>query len=90
MKLLEAITAFLKGEKKKIEVPDGYCPNCWGRQEYEGEFLKAIHHENIDLNNVNAKKGWIQAYAAERLEGIKLAPKGKILECQTCKLTYEH
>ena len=89
MRLLEVVKQFLSKKEEKIAAPEGFCPNCWGRQEYQGEFLKAIHHENIDLNNVNEKKGWIQAYAAQQFEGIKLEPKGKVLECSACKLTYE-
>jgi hypothetical protein len=31
-----------------------------------------VEKEKIDLNNINERKGWIQAYATEHLEGIKL------------------
>jgi hypothetical protein len=27
-------------------VPEGYCPNCWGREEYGGKFYSAIKKEN--------------------------------------------
>lgn len=26
----------------KVETPEGYCPNCWGFQEYSGNFYEAI------------------------------------------------
>jgi hypothetical protein len=39
---------------------------------------------------VKARKGWIQAYAAEHLEGIKLkATTPGNYECQICKVSYE-
>ena len=87
MNLFNSVTAFLKGEKKTIEAPEGVCPNCWGRQEYQGKMLEAVRHEHIDLNNVNEKKGWIQAYATQNFEGI--TADGQPKECPSCKLTYE-
>jgi len=69
-------------------VPQGYCPNCWGRQEYEGKFLEAMQKENIDLNNIDLKKGWIQAYATRNFEGITIRTTDDIEQCPTCKLAY--
>jgi hypothetical protein len=51
--------------------------------------MEAISHEHIDLNNVTEKKGWIQAYAAQNLVGIKLKKKENVYECQACKVTYK-
>lgn len=79
-----------KADGNENATPQGFCPNCWGKQEYGGKFYEAIEKEQIDLNNVNERKGWIQAYAAEHLEGIKLQKTEKgIYECQICKSTYE-
>jgi len=89
MNLINSVMQFLIGNKKKVEAPDGYCPNCWGRQEYSGEFYEAVLEEKIDLNNINKKKGWIQEYAAKHLEGIKLNRTHGIAECSACKLTYK-
>lgn len=88
MDLFQRIHDFLAQKTQNIETSDNYCPNCWGRQEYAGKLYQAIEQEAIDLNNITAKKGWIQAYAANHLEGIRLQPKGNALECQTCKVTY--
>ena len=66
------------------------CPNCWGYQEYEGKFLSTLQKENIDLNNLKEKKGWIQEYAIKHFEGIKLEETGDLFECPNCKLTYKH
>jgi len=81
---------YIKENKKREEVPHGYCPNCWGRLEYGGEFYKAIKQEDIDLNNVEKHKGWIQALASKYLYGIELKKKGKEWECETCSIKYEH
>jgi len=88
MSLLDSTIKFLRGESKRIDPPNEYCPNCWGRQEYEGQYFDAVYREHIDLNNVTNKKGWIQAYATEHLEGIKLISDGELMECKTCDIRY--
>ena len=89
MSLIASIKNFLSKKTATIEAPADFCPNCWGRQEYGGKILEAIRHENIDLNNLDSKTGWVQAYAVRNFEGIKLHKKGEVLECQACSLTYE-
>jgi hypothetical protein len=91
MDIVSSIINFIKGGKKKEEVPEGLCPNCWGRQEYNGEFYKAIQHEEIDTNNVDAKRGWIQGFVAQNLEGIALFehPDSSDLVCSKCKTHYK-
>lgn len=79
----------LKKGKKQKEVPHGYCPNCWGRLEYGGEFYKAIKEKEINLNNIDAEKGWIQGLAGKYLYGIELKKRGKEYECNTCNVKYE-
>jgi hypothetical protein len=92
MNIIEIFSNLLKQKAEGNEniAPEGFCPNCWGKQEYGGNFYEAVEKENIDLNNVKARKGWIQAYAAEHLEGIKLkATTPGNYECQICKVSYE-
>ena len=67
--------------------PASVCPNCWGRQEYQGQFKEAIQKEEITLNNIDQKKGWIDAYAAKNLHGIRLEKKGNKIVCPSCKLS---
>ncbi len=68
--------------KKQIPVPAGYCPNCWGRQEYQNQIIEAAMSQKIDLNNVGKHKGWIQAYAERNLLGLQLdVSNGR---CKTC------
>jgi hypothetical protein len=79
-----------KASGDKDITPESFCPNCWGKQEYNGKFYNMVEKEKIDLNNINERKGWIQAYATEHLEGIKLQKTEKgTYECQTCKVSYE-
>ena len=89
MTILEKIKALLAGKKDPKQIPESHCPNCWGRQEYEGAFLEAVHQEQIDLNNIDQKKGWVDAYAVRHFEGIKLQPAEEGLVCARCSTVYK-
>jgi hypothetical protein len=69
--------------------PDGYCPNCWGRSEYAGNFYDAVKNNSVDVNSTSPNVGWIQEYAATHLSGIKLAPSNNDLVCPSCKVQYK-
>ncbi|WP_306643995.1 hypothetical protein [Sanyastnella coralliicola] len=86
MNLLTAAKALLSG--KLNSNPATHCPNCWGHQEYAGDFRSALLKEKIDTNNADEKLGWIQGYAATHLEGIRLKETNDVLSCSKCKLTY--
>lgn len=90
MKLMDYLKNLLQNDDKSSsnkpeDRPDDYCPNCWGRYEYEGKIIKDMEDAHINLNNIEEKKGWIQAYAAEQLKGIKLENKNIVKECPDCK-----
>ena len=88
MSALSNLIDYIKAEKKQEEVPEGYCPNCWGRQEYGGAFYKAVKKEKIDLNNIEAHRGWSQSLAPKYLYGIELKKKGKEFACEQCSTEY--
>ncbi len=88
MKVFESIVNFLNKEEKSRDTPEGFCPNCWGRQEYEGQFFEAMENQNVDINNISEKKGWIQDYADKNLSGIQLKQQDDQLVCSKCKLNY--
>ncbi len=70
--------------KEQIKPLEGYCPNCWGTQEYQEQIIEAAEQEKIDLNNISLRKGWIQAHAARFFEGIKLGKKEYEGGCPIC------
>ena len=73
------------GKEDAIPVEEGYCPNCWGRQEYQDQIREAAKKDNIDLNNVDARKGWIAGYATKYLTGLKKAANlGGKKKCPSC------
>ncbi len=91
MTIIQRIKNLLLGKKETTETPENYCPNCWGRQEYEGQLLEAIRNEKIDLNNIDQKKGWIDAYATKHFEGIRLknTDKDDTVVCSGCEVSYK-
>ncbi len=88
MSVIQSILSFLSKKEANQKAPEGFCPNCWGRQEYEGQFFETMKNEGIDANNVSDKKGWIQDYADKHLTGIQLHQKGNGLVCSKCKISY--
>ncbi len=88
MNIFESIKSLLSQNKEDQPTPSGYCPNCWGKQEYGGQFYEAVKNENIDINNVNEKKGWIQTYADQHLGAIQLQAQDDKMVCQKCKVSY--
>ena len=90
MTLFESISNFLrkKGTTEEQQTPIGFCPNCWGTQEYGGQFYEALKNENVDVNNVEERQGWVQQYANKHLKGILIKKEDHEIVCSKCKITY--
>lgn len=89
MSVFQSILNFLTKKETTQKAPTGFCPNCWGRQEYEGQFFVAMKNEGVDINNISDKKGWVQDYADKHLSGIRLNLEDENLVCSKCKITYK-
>ncbi len=55
------------------------CPNCWGKQEYEG-----IIKEYNEIKDSLGKKAFIAKFVETHLDGIKLEKNGDVLICKKC------
>ena len=66
------------------EMPDGFCPNCWGEQEYGGDYKQKLKDAQVDVNNHQAKRAFISRFANKYLSGIKLVNRNKGLYCPKC------
>lgn len=90
MDLVKNILAFLNKNPcdNNKKTPQGFCPNCWGRQEYGGYFYEAIKTKNF--KDLEHKKGWITSYVEQNLKSIQLQPKEKKLVCNVCFKSYEN
>ncbi len=89
MNIVDNIISYLKKEKNNQDkAPKGICPNCWGRQEYGGQFYKAIKNYGLDINHPDNERGWIQDYADKYLKDISLVEHNDYNTCSKCKLRY--
>lgn len=89
MNIAQSILNFLnKKDRTGDETPKGFCPNCWGREEYGGEFYTAVKKADLDINKSDLAIGWIQSYANKNLDGIALKHEGDDYVCSKCKVTY--
>jgi len=89
--MIEELIEFFKKPKEetKNHVPEGLCPNCWGKQEYDNTIRKMYKDKQIDVNNHTANYAFIQEFMVTNLNGIKLKKGNNSLECPTCKVTYK-
>lgn len=69
----------------------GVCPNCWGRQDYDGQFLEVIEDRQVDVNNkyTNSRKAFIQEFVETHVDGIRLKKDGDHMKCPTCQDGYK-
>ena len=91
MALVENLLNYLtKNKEPKLNTaPEGLCPNCWGRQEYGGNFYNAVKNHGLDVNSKYPEVGWIKDYAETHLKGIRLEVSDDAVGCPTCKITYK-
>ncbi|MGB0849812.1 MAG: hypothetical protein ACPGTP_01080 [Bacteroidia bacterium] len=78
-----------KGVKNDQEIAEeGLCPNCWGSQEYDGKFVQAIRDKQIDVNNGEATRAFIQDFVSTHVQPIKLQNRDVYDQCPICKVKY--
>lgn len=85
--MIDKLIAHFKrpASETKSEQPEGYCPNCWGNQEYDSVVRKMYQDKQVDINNHKANYSFIQDFVVENLEGIHLKKGDNGYECPTCK-----
>jgi hypothetical protein len=88
--MIEELIAFFKRpqEETKNKTPKGYCPNCWGKQEYDKQIRELYRDKQVEVNNHEANYAFIQDFIVTYLDGIHLKRGNNGLECPTCKTVY--
>ena len=74
-----------KNNKEENSSPEGVCPNCWGRQEWDSKYYEAVLDRQIDVNNGNANYAFIQDFIVNNIDGITLQKNQGGYTCPTCK-----
>lgn len=89
MSLVDNIIEHLKLHKtEKDSAPKEICPNCWGRQEYGGNFYQAIKVKGFNIDKIDDQRGWVQDYTDKYLTPIKLTSLGDYTVCPRCSTEY--
>ncbi len=85
MNIAENIKRFFKAKANSESIdsaPEGVCPNCWGRQEWEGNYYKLMKAKNITPES-NTYNSFINEVVT-KLDKITL--KEDSYECTTCHM----
>ena len=87
--LIENIKTYFKNKAVKKEVgesPEGVCPNCWGKQEWEGEYYSFVKGENGNPST-ETYNSFIKD-VARKLDKITI--DSNTYTCETCKTKFNH
>jgi hypothetical protein len=77
-------TSKVKGDTTE-KAPVGICPNCWGKQEWEGEFYKLNKGSKL-VGNDQTYNNFINKIVESNISGIRIHQDN--YECETCKISY--
>jgi len=85
MNIAENLIKFFKAKSSRETTgpaPEGICPNCWGRQEWEGNYYELMKARNITPES-NTYNSFINEVVT-KLDKITL--KDDTYECTTCHM----
>jgi len=88
MNILDNIKAYFNKKNKNEstdEAPEGVCPNCWGKQDWDGEFYKIIK-----ANNITPESHRYTNFIHEVVKKLdKITLKKDTYTCETCKHSFK-
>jgi len=86
--MIENLKKYFKAKSEGTEnrtAPEGVCPNCWGKQEWDGEFYKKTRGKNTDQDS-DIYNNFIKE-VVEKLDKITLQKDTYF--CETCNMKYD-
>ena len=89
MNLVKNIKDFFRAkatQEKTGSAPEGVCPNCWGEQEWEGNFYELMRAQNI-TPEADTYNSFIKEIVTKHIDGIAI--KKDTLSCTTCNKNYK-
>ena len=66
--------------------PDGICPNCWGKQQWEGEFYSFMKGSKNDKRD-ETYNNFINKVVETNISGITIDKD--TYTCKTCQIKYD-
>jgi hypothetical protein len=88
MSLIENIKSYFKKKTNNQEAgaaPEGVCPNCWGKQDWDGEHYTFMKGQNSNPSN-DTYTNFVKD-VARKLDKIVVNKDNYV--CETCKVHYE-
>jgi hypothetical protein len=88
MSILENIKDYFSAKSSGKEIkkaPKGICPNCWGKEEWDGEFYK-LKKGNRLVGNDQTYNNFINKIVESSISGIVINKDS--YQYETCKTSY--
>ncbi len=89
MNILQNLKDYFKKKENNQETgpaPESVCPNCWGKQEWEGEYYTFMKGQNGKPSD-DTYNNFVQD-VARKLD--KITFKENSYTCETCQMKYKH
>ncbi len=67
------------------------CPNCWGKQDYNNQFVDYLKDQTKSQINhdKSQQKAFVQKFVQTHITGIRLKREGDKLTCPSCKAGFK-
>jgi Zn-finger nucleic acid-binding protein len=88
MNIIQHLKDYFKKKEANIETgpaPVGVCPNCYGKQEWDGEYYKFMKGQNGNPSE-ETYNNFVQN-VARKLD--KITVKHNTYTCETCRVKYD-
>ncbi len=88
MSIIQNLKDYFKKKENNQETgsaPEGVCPNCWGKQEWDGEYYKFMKGQNANPSD-DTYNSFVQD-VARKLDKITI--KENTYTCETCQVVYK-
>nr|WP_321236103.1 hypothetical protein [uncultured Psychroserpens sp.] len=90
MSLIDTIKTYFTKKKNNEDTglaPEGICPNCWGKQQWEGEFYEYLKGSKNDKRD-ETYNNFINKIVETNISGIVIDKD--TYTCKTCQVKYDH
>jgi hypothetical protein len=82
-------TSFNKNKNHETteQAPEGICPNCWGNQNWDGDFYEVMKGNKNDKRD-DTYNNFINKIVETNISGITIHKD--TYTCKTCQIKYKH
>ena len=76
-----------KNHETTEQAPEGICPNCWGNQNWDGDFYEVMKGNKNDKRD-DTYNNFINKIVETNISGITIHKD--TYTCKTCQIKYKH